>query len=107
MTEFTAPNIILIDHTNCYDCRFLTGGFNASCELLGPASPTIAADDINRLMYPRPDVCPLQLVKRCGDCEHYVYSGVYFNGLPEKYCHKYLFDTAPDWYCADFKVKEK
>ncbi len=106
MSEFVLP-IKLKNSISCVGCRFLYGGLNAECELLGAESPSICADFTEEENYKRPDNCPLQPVKpqpRCGDCKHadnsWADDGEIFCPLADR-CEPENF------YCADFEAKRK
>lgn len=113
MSEFVLP-IKLKNSISCVGCRFLYGGLNAECELLGAESPSICADFTEEENYKRPDNCPLQPVKpqpRCGDCVHLeiiqiknkeIITDTIIDCSNENNNHNNL-----NWYCADFEAKGK
>ena len=100
MTEFTAPNIVLKDTNSCLGCYL---------NRLKPTMDWFMCVSINATLdhdFKRLSTCPLtplQPVKRCGDCTHIVF----YDDPEEPYCPILDNFTTPDWYCADFKAKEK
>lgn len=104
MSKFTLE-IELNNDKSCVDCRFLTYGLNAECELLGDKSPSICAGMDGEINYERPTICPFHPVKlqpRCGDCKHadnsWADDGEIFCPLADR-C------KSENFYCADFEEK--